>query len=112
MGKYHLSKSGNGQYYWNLRGGNGERILQSEMYASKAGAQSGIGSCRENSPHDERYRRLNATNGQPYFTLHGRNGEVIGASETYSSPAAREQGIASCKLNGPTSPIEDDTGER
>ena len=112
MGKYHVSKASNGQYFWNLRGANGERILQSEMYNTKGSAFGGITSCKENSPHDERYKRLTSTAGQPYFTLHAANGQVIGTSEMYSSPAAREEGIASCKVNGPTSGTQDDTGER
>lgn len=112
MGKYHLAKAKDGEYFWNLRSSNGERILQSEMYSSKASAQSGITSCQENSPHDDRYQRLIANNGQPYFTLRARNNQTIGVSETYSSVQAREAGIASCKANGPSSPVQDDTGEK
>lgn len=112
MGKYHVAKASNGQYFWNLRGGNGERILQSEMYTTKGAAFGGISSCKENSPHDDRYQRLTATNGQPYFVLRAKNNETIGASETYSSVQARDAGIASCKLHGPTSTTQDDTGER
>lgn len=112
MGRYHVQESSNGQYYWNLRAGNGEPILQSEMYTTKGAAFGGISSCKENSPHDDRYQRLTASNGQPYFTLRAKNNEVIGVSETYSSAAARETGIASCKSNGPTSPVQDDTGEK
>lgn len=110
MGKYHVSKSGS-QYYWNLRGGNGERVLQSEMYTTKGAAFGGISACKENSPHDDRYQRLIAKNGQPYFTLLARNGAVIGVSETYSSAQARDNGIAACKFHGPTSSTQDDTGE-
>lgn len=112
MGKYHVSKAKNGQYFWNLRAGNGERILQSEMYTAKAGALNGIASCKENSSNDARYSRLVATNGQPYFVLRAANNQVIGASETYSSTQARDNGIESCKANGPSSPVQDDTGER
>lgn len=111
MGKYHIDKAKNGQYYWNLRAGNGERILQSEMYVSKAGALNGIESCRVNSRKDDRYQRLTSTNNQPYFTLVAGNNQVIGVSETYSSAQAREGGIESCKVNGPNSPVSDDTGE-
>lgn len=112
MGKYHVLKAQNGQYFWNLRGDNGERILQSEMYTTKGAAIGGISTCKENSPHDERYQRLTATNGQPYFRLRARNNEVIGVSETYSSVQACEGGIAACKRQGPASGTQDDTGER
>ncbi len=112
MGRYHVMKATNGQYFWNLRADNGERILQSELYATKGAAFGGISSCKENSPHEERYQRLNATNGQPYFTLRASNNEVIGVSELYSSVQLREVGIASCKRHGPISGVQDDTGER
>ncbi|MCC6678652.1 MAG: YegP family protein [Phycisphaerales bacterium] len=112
MGKYHVSKASNGQYFWNLRGDNGERILQSETYTTKGSAFGGISSCKDNSPQDERYQRLTATNGLPYFTLRGKNNEVIGVSEAYSSTQAREGVIAACKHHGPISSTQDDTGER
>lgn len=112
MGKYHVAKASNGQYYWNLRGGNGERILQSENYTTKGAAFGGITSCKENSPTDERYQRLTSSAGQPYFVLRAKNNEVIGVSEEYSSAQARDAGIASCKSNGPSSGTQDDTGER
>lgn len=111
MGKYHVSKTSAGLYYWNLRGGNSEKILQSELYTTKGAAFGGISSCKENSPHDNRYKRLTSHAKQPYFTLHAANGQVIGTSEMYSSEQAREIGIASCKLNGPNSTTQDDTNE-
>lgn len=112
MGKYHVSKATNGQYFWTLRAANGERILVSETYTTKGAAFGGITSCKENSPHDDRYERLTAKNGQPFFVLRARNNQVLGTSEGYSSTQARDAGIASCKANGPTSPTQDDTGEK
>lgn len=110
MGKYHLQKSSNGQFFWNLRADNGERILQSEMYTTKGAAIGGISSCKVNSSIDERYQRLTSTSSQPYFRLRAANHEVIGVSEMYSSVAARDAGVDSCKRNGPTSSVEDETG--
>jgi uncharacterized protein YegP (UPF0339 family) len=103
--KYELFESGS-KWYFNLRGGNGERILQSEAYTTRAAAQNGIAACRANSPIDGRYQRLVSKDQKPYFVLRAGNNEVIGASETYSSQSARDVGIASCKLNGPGAPVE------
>lgn len=111
MGKYHVHKSPSKQYYWNLRAGNGERILQSEMYTSKGAAFGGINSCKENSGSADRYEKRTSNDGKPYFILRAKNNEVIGVSETYSSTQARDAGIASCMANGPTSGTQDDTGE-
>jgi uncharacterized protein YegP (UPF0339 family) len=107
---YRLRKNA-GQYHFVLKAGNNETILTSETYASKQGASSGIASCRVNSPIDARYQRLNARDGSPYFVLRANNNEPIGASETYSSTQARDQGIESCKVNGPTTQVVDETGE-
>ena len=110
-GKYEIRTVKNGQYYFNLKAGNSEVILTSETYLTKASAENGIASCRENSPYDERYSRLTATNSEPYFTLRAANHQVIGTSELYSSTQARETGIASCKTNGPTAPVVDLTAQ-
>jgi len=105
---YSLNKSGS-QFHFSLKAGNNETILSSEMYASKAGAENGIASVKQNSSIDARYTRLESRDKKPYFTLKAANGEVIGTSEMYSSTGARDNGIASCKTNGPTAPTVDKT---
>jgi uncharacterized protein YegP (UPF0339 family) len=106
-GKFELRKSGGGQFYFNLKASNGEPILASEMYQSKAGAENGIESVKTNAPTDSRYERKTSNSGQPYFVLKAANGEPIGKSETYSSSAAMENGIESVKRNGPHAAVED-----
>jgi uncharacterized protein YegP (UPF0339 family) len=107
--RYVLSGSNAAQFRWVLKAGNNETILKSERYQTKAGALNGIQSARTNSPIDARYERKNAADGSPMFNLKAGNGEIIGTSETYSSVAARETGIASVKTNGPTAPVDDPT---
>src|SRR3954470_3553256 len=110
-GHYVLSKSSASQpYHFVLRADNNQVILVSENYATKQGAQTGINSCQVNSPHDIRYERKKSAAAQPYsFVLKAGNGEIIGRSENYASESGRENGIASVKLNGPTSDIRDAT---
>ena len=107
-GKYVLSKSGS-QFHFVLKAGNGETILNSERYVSKAGATGGIDSVRVNAPFDARYVRKNASNGRPMFNLKAANGEIIGTSETYSTESARDKGIESVKANGRGAPVDDQT---
>jgi uncharacterized protein len=108
-GKFVLSNAANSQYRFVLKAGNGETILTSELYASKAGAQNGIASVKENAPHDARYEKKNAANGSPMFNLKAANGQIIGTSEQYSSTAARDNGITSVKNNAPGAATEDKT---
>lgn len=108
-GKYILHPAGDARFHWDLKGANARKILSSQLYAAKAGAQTGIQSCRANSGDEARYERLTSTAAQPYFVLKAANGEVIGTSQMYGSESARDQGIASCVENGPTGAIHDAT---
>jgi uncharacterized protein len=106
-GTFEWKQSSNGQFYFSLKGSNGEPILASEMYQSKAGAERGMQSVQTNAPLDSRYDRKTSSSGQPYFVLKAANREPIGRSETYSSNAATENGIASVKRHAPTATVED-----
>jgi len=106
-GKFEISKSKNGKFLFNLKAGNGQVILTSQMYDAKSDAVNGIESCKKNGALDERFERALSTSGQPYFNLKATNGQVIGRSEMYSSEAARDNGIASVKSNAPGAATKD-----
>ena len=55
-----------------------------------------------NAALDERFVKLTAKNGKPYFNLKARNSQVIGKSEMYESEKARQNGIESVKKNAPS----------
>jgi len=109
MSKYSLFTGKNNQYYFNLKAGNHQIILQSEGYKAKQSAINGIESVRENSLIDAQYERKAADNEETYFVLKAKNGEIIGVSETYSSNQMMEKGLKSVKANGQTSNIDDQT---
>lgn len=48
--RYSIFQGRDSQYYFNLKAGNGEIILQSEGYVNKIGAQSGVASVKRNAP--------------------------------------------------------------
>ena len=106
-GHYELKKSSNGQYHFNLKASNGEIILSSEMYASKASAENGIASVQTNSPHAEQFEMKISSSKQPYFVLKAKNHQVIGTSEMYSSESAAKNGMQSVIKNGPTKDVRD-----
>ncbi len=107
MGKFIIKKRSNGDFQFNLKAGNGEIILTSEGYTTKASCQNGITSVRTNAVEDSRYERKTSTNNKPYFNLKATNGEVIGSSELYESTAGRDKGIESVKKNAPDAKVED-----
>lgn len=106
-GKFERKQAKDGQWMFNLKAGNGQVILTSELYTTKAACDNGIASVRTNSPLDERYERKESKSAQPYFVLKAANHQIIGVSEMYSSKSAMENGIESVKANGQTSDIVD-----
>lgn len=106
-GYYELKRSGENGYMFNLKAGNHETILTSQIYAGKDGAQDGIASVQANAPLDQQFGRKVAKDGSAYFVLTATNGLTIGTSEMYSSPSARDKGIESATNNGVTKTIKE-----
>lgn len=105
-GRIIIRKAGT-QFHFNLFAANSEPILSSEGYTTKAAVQTGAQSVKTNAGDDRRYDCRTSSANQPYFVLKAANGEVIGTSEMYSSLWARDNGIASCKANGPVAELVD-----
>lgn len=109
MGKFVITTRSNGEFQFNLKAGNGQTILASEGYSTKAACENGIESVRKNAGDDDRYERKTSSNGKPFFNLKAGNGQVIGSSEMYESEASRENGIESVKKNAPDAEVDDQT---
>lgn len=107
--KFQIFKGEDSEFYFHLTARNGQIILASEGYTSKAGAANGVESVRKNATERDHYERKIADNGQFYFVLKASNGQVIGDSELYTSETGRENGIRSVMANAPFAPVEDET---
>ncbi|OJV14614.1 MAG: hypothetical protein BGO21_18060 [Dyadobacter sp. 50-39] len=107
MGKFVITKRANGEFQFNLKAGNGQVILASEGYTTKAACENGIESVKKNSQDDARFERLTSKNDKFYFLLKATNGQSIGSSEMYESAASRDNGIESVKKNAPDSDVDD-----
>jgi uncharacterized protein len=101
-GSYEVTKSANGLFRFVLKAGNGEVILTSESYKTKAATENAIASVRTNGPLTRRYEKKESDGGKPMFTLKAANGQVIGTSELYATAAARDGGITSVKAHATT----------
>lgn len=106
-GHYDLKKAKNGQFHFNLKAGNGEIILSSEMYASKASAENGITSVQINATDEGQYEIKPGKDGQHYFVLRAKNQQVIGVSEMYTALSAVQKGVQSVVKNGPSTDVRD-----
>ena len=107
MGKFVITKRANGEFQFNLKAGNGQVILASEGYTTKAACENGIESVKKNSQDDARFERLTSKNDKFYFLLKATNGQAIGSSEMYESVASRDNGIESVKKNAPDTDVDD-----
>lgn len=104
-----ISTRKNGEFQFNLKAGNGQVILTSEGYTTRAACDNGVESVKKNAPEDGRYERLEAKNGKHYFNLKAGNGQVIGSSQMYADASGMENGIESVKNNAPDATVEDET---
>jgi len=105
MGKFVISKRTNGEHQFNLKANNGQVILTSEGYSSKAGCENGIESVRKNSQDENKFEKKTASNGKFYFNLKATNGQVIGNSQMYADESGRNNGIESVKANAPDATV-------
>ena len=107
MAKFEIYKDKRGEFRFRLKASNGQAILASEGYSSKAGCTNGINSVRKNSQDASKFERLESKSGKPFFNLKASNGQVIGSSQMYSSASGMENGIASVSKNSPDAEVEE-----
>ena len=106
-GTFELKKSKNDQYMFNLKAGNGEVILTSEFYDTKAAAEKSIESVRKNGTNGAKFEHKMSLKGEAYFVLKAANKQFIGKSERYKVASNMEKGVASAIRNSADAVIKD-----
>jgi uncharacterized protein YegP (UPF0339 family) len=106
-GKFECYKDKAGEYRFRLKAGNGETILASEGYSSKAGCENGIASVRKNCTNPDRYETSETSDGKHRFNLKASNGQVIGTSQSYAAAAGCENGIKSVAASAPDATVDE-----
>ena len=104
MGTFAIKTTDKG-WKFDLKATNGQVILTSEGYTTKAACLNGIESVRKNASDEKKYEIKVAKNGKPFFNLKASNGQVIGASQMYASEKTMKAGIASVVKNAPEAPV-------
>ena len=94
-----------GEYRFRLKAPNGENILASEGYSSKAGCMNGIESVKENCVVPERFDTYEDVAGKHRFRLKAANNQIIGTSEAYESESGMKGGTESVKRWAPLAVI-------
>lgn len=105
MGKFVITVRKNGEFQFNLKAVNGQVILTSEGYSTKAACINGIESVKKNAVEEKKFEVNEANNGKFFFNLKAANGQVIGTSQMYASMDTMKTGIASVMKNAPEAPV-------
>lgn len=103
---FELKKSGD-KFHFVLKAGNGQVILSSQMYASKASAMNGIESVQKNCGDDNCFEKKTAKNGKVHFNLKSTNGQIVGSSQMYADESGMNNGIESVKKNAPGADVKE-----
>ncbi|MBQ2082998.1 MAG: YegP family protein [Lachnospiraceae bacterium] len=113
MGKFVIKQAKSGPMF-NLKAGNGEIILTSQIYADEKSCRNGIESIMKNAPEAgiedqtvEGFEELKHPKFEVYtdksddfrFRLKATNGQIIGTGQGYASKAGCLKGIESIKKN-------------
>lgn len=113
MSRFVIREVGSGVKF-DLKAGNGQTILTSEVYESAAACDRGIASVRKNAPiarvEDQtvedfkvqahpKFEIFQDKAGAYRFRLKARNGQIIGVSEDYRAKTSCLNGIDSVKQN-------------
>src|SRR4030043_1039350 len=100
MAKFEVYQSGkNKDFRFRLKADNGQTILSSEPYKTRAACVNGIESVKKNSKDPKRINKVVTPNKLFRFAVVAGNNEVIGISQNYKSEGGRDNGIDSLKRN-------------
>ena len=121
MSKFVIREVATG-FKFDLKATNGQTILSSEIYSSRAAALNGVDSVRRNAPianvenqTEEGFAVLTHPKFEMYadkagefrFRLKATNGQIIGTSEGYTAKAGCLNGIDSVKANAADAETEE-----
>ena len=104
---YELQKVKNGHYLFKLKGSNGEIILSSETFCSKASAENAITFARYNAPDEHNYELKQTTGERRYFVLRGKNYQILGSGGPFSCESEARRGIKTAMECAATEEIMD-----
>lgn len=107
--KFQIYQTKTGKYRFKLCAVNGQCILTSQSYASKASCKNGIASVQKNSASADQFTQNEAKNGQFYFNMIAANKQIIGTSEMYNAKASCTNGVKAVMRDAPKAGVEDTT---
>ncbi|MEJ2602718.1 MAG: YegP family protein [Gammaproteobacteria bacterium] len=108
-GKFEIYKDKKGEYRFRLVASNGEIVLASEGYKSKASAMNGAASVQKNCSDGSCFVKSTTPGGKYRFNIKAKNHQIIGTSQNYDSEATRDHGIQAVGRAARTAKVVDST---
>jgi len=108
MAKFEVYQSGkNNEFRFRLKAGNGQIILSSEGYTTRAACLNGIESVKKNATDSKRITKSQTPTKMFRFALTAANSQVIGTSQNYKSESGRNKGVQSVVKNAAKAEIKE-----
>lgn len=108
MATFEIYQSGkNKEFRFRLKAGNGQTILSSEGYTSKASCMNGIESVKKNAADLKKFTKTQTPSKMFRFTLSSANKQIIGTSQNYKSESGCRNGIESVRKNAPKAVVKE-----
>jgi len=108
-GKFECYTDKAGEFRFRLKAGNGNTILASEGYKSKAGCANGIKSVKTNCTDPDRFVKKQTATGKFRFSLTAKNSQVIGTSQNYASESGCNNGMKSVAKTAPDAEVVEES---
>jgi uncharacterized protein len=106
--RFRVQQAADGEWYFDLRAGNGQTIATSEMYVSESNATRAVAAVEQlvaaanvgAAEPDAKFQVFRGFDGAYYFHLRANNGEIVLQSQPYTRRASAVAGTASVRNNG------------
>jgi uncharacterized protein YegP (UPF0339 family) len=106
-GKFEVYKDKGGEFRFRLKAANGQNILSSEGYKTKASCMNGVESVKKNSQSPDRFAKKTTPSGKFRFNLTSTNGQTVGTSQSYASDSGCRNGMKSVAECAPGANLDD-----
>ena len=106
-GKFEVYKDKAGEFRFRLKAANGQNILSSEGYKTKASCMNGVESVKKNSQSPDRFAKKTTPSGKFRFNLTSTNGQTVGTSQSYASDSGCRNGMKSVAECAPGANLDD-----
>lgn len=108
MAKFEVYQSGKkNEFRFRLKASNGQIILSSEGYTTRAACLNGIASVKKNAKDLKRVTKTKTPGKLFRFAITAGNNEIIGISQNYKSESGCNNGIDSVARNAAKAEVKD-----